>query len=131
MGTQPLHPASPVAVKGRLGEAAPAAAQEAAGALGVMSVRGEQIAGQQRPAQVAREGIGDGLNQGVGRASLSVDEAADSGPGNADIGGEASASLEAVAAGMDHDDVDAVVEPGPWPAFSRRVELMARAERLW
>jgi len=113
-----------VAIKGGFGEAAPTAAQKAAGALRVASIRGEQVAGQQRPAQVAREGIGNGLNQGVGRAGLSVDEAADGRAGDADIGGEASTSLEAVAAGVDHDDVDAVVEPGPWPAFSRRAELM-------
>lgn len=73
---------------------------------------------------MGREGVSNGLNQGVRRAGLSVDEAADGGAGDADIGGEASASLKAVAAGVDHDDVDPVVKPGPWPAFSRRAALM-------
>ena len=61
---------------------------------------------------------------------LAIDEPTDRGPGHADIGSEAGASLKTVAADVDHDRLNPVMEPWSGKLISFRKSLFLRSRRM-
>lgn len=113
---EPLHAPPPMNVERTFRQAAAAEAKSAARPLRVAAVWGKQVAGRKRLLQPDRKRICDRLHKRMGGTGLAVDQPADRGPGHADIGGEAGASLEAVAADVDHDRLHPVMKS--WPGWT-------------
>lgn len=109
-------------IKRTFRQAAIAQAEPAAGPLRVATVRGKQVAWYKRLLKPGRQGIRHCLHERMEGTGLSVDEPADCGPRHADIGSEAGAALEAVAADVDHDCLDPIMKPGPgWRVAFRKI----------